>query len=340
VSKRLVYNGVHRYPDAPYPHIVCSYGTAIVAGLRQRGHDIEQWNFWSTDDRQTPTADAYDGVIINEVSHLDLWRRVVPAWDWANKFSLFWCHGVSLQQRAQLRFANTHTTRVAATGPDVLAAYTRLCGDRSAPFLLRMLPLWDCWAETPTASPYADGPAYLWAGRVTWRAVEALLALTEILPADRFHLIHDDVNDAAWMRRSGELKPAAVELLRRGVHSYSAKSHGTFNEYYWHAAVGLDVLTALAQPAAYVAMNCKVIDYVSAGLPIVSEWQAPGNWLYADRDWCRQVFPGDWESYAAAIVELSEQVQNRPANQHEIRQRFDFEDSLDVLSGELRQHGF
>ena len=340
MSRRLVYNGVHRYPDAPFPHIVCSYGTAIVEGLRQRGHEIEQWNFWNTDDRQIPTADAYDGVIISEVSQLDLWRRVVPLWDWSRKFSLFWCHGVSLQHREQLRFAATHATRVAATGPEVLAAYIRLCGRAGLPFLFRMLPLWNCWSEVREASPYADSPVYLWAGRVTWRAVEALLALTERLPAARFHVIHDDQRDAAWMRRTGELKPAAVELLQRGVHSHSAKSHGTFNEYYWHAAVGLDVLTALAQPAAYVSLNCKVVDYVSAGLPVVSEWQAPGSWLYANRPWCRQVFPGDWDAYAEAIVELSEQTQDRQANQQEIRQLFDFEESLDTLSRELRSHGF
>lgn len=343
MGKRLVYNGPYRYLDAPFPHIACSYGTAIVAGLRLRGHDIEQWNFWHIDEGGTPIDVAYDGVIISEVGQLGLWQQVVPGWDWANKFSLFWLHYVAASHVnfQHLQFVHANCTRVAATCQDVLAAWRHKFGDKLDPFLLEMLPLWTYWSpETAScASPYAESPAYLWAGCCEQRAIEMLLAVTEHLPASRFHIVHAPSGNLDW-QVNGVLTPAAAELLRRGVHVHEAMPHGNFPEYYWHAAVGLDCMASISQMTGDVRVNCKAVDYVSAGLPVVGEWRTPGNSLYCNNAWCRQVLPGDWTAYVDAIEELTAMSQNRMQNQQDVRRAFDFELSLDVLSHELQQHGF
>jgi hypothetical protein len=241
-------------------HGGCSMGREFVAELNRLGHDAECWNYWHTTEDGVPIHEAYDGVFFFDNNMYELWKKVVPRWDWANKLSIGWMHLVNLAATQSLEIYR-NCKIVATTSQPLLDELQELtCGEeRKAvdPFILQ-------WAVTtkdfPPAlpSPYAPHTKnVIWCGRIGERAAQLLRALG---PQIKQRLNAKLTIITSTENAFGNELPIDTDVL-------GPFKHGTFEHYLYYADVAID---SSLGPAQHV-INCKQYDYLGAGLPIVCE---------------------------------------------------------------------
>lgn len=243
-------------------HGGCSMGHEFVAELCRQGHQAELWNFWDETEDHEPTDEAYDAVFFFDNNMYELWKKVVPCWNWAEKLSICWMHLVHLEA-GQSREIASNCKLLGVTNGRLQDELTELLGVPDRAFVLP-------WATTtrsfppPQKSPYGSKPVILWCGRIGGRAANLLKCLGELIGGTmEIHIISATVNEAGDSWPYGDLPKGSVW--------HGPMKHGTFDHYLYYADVAIDQSLGSDQRV----INCKQYDYLSAGLPIVCE-QVPG----------------------------------------------------------------
>lgn len=276
-------------------HGGCSMGHEFVKELQAQGHEAELWNFWDVTEDQEPTEEAYDAVFFFDNNMYELWKKVVPNWDWEKKLSICWMHLVHLEA-GQSREIMRNCKLVGVTNTRLLSELEELVGDESKRAFV--LP----WATTtrrfppPQSNPYVSPydrqqPTLLWCGRIGGRAANLLKGLGDLVGDKmKLHIISATVNEAGDSWPYGDLPKNAVW--------HGPLKHGTFDHFLYYADVAIDQSLGADQRV----INCKQYDYISGGLPIVCE-QVPGCEIMRMKKHGVVVpfAPNNASNYAAAI---------------------------------------
>lgn len=242
-------------------HGGCSMGPEFVAELNRLGYDAELWNFWHTVEEGALVEDAYDAVFFFDNNMYELWKRVVPNWDWKRKLSIAWMHLVNLEPGQSAEICE-RCQIVGMTSPQLAAEHQEL----ALPGQPIILP----WATTTRnltcmMSPYRHVealPVLLWCGRIGERAAHLLHNIFNELAVDlQLHVISATCNEqkTSW--------PDNYVEFPRAAHWHGPMKHGTFDHYLDYATLALDASLGPDQRV----INCKHYDYLGAGLPMVCE---------------------------------------------------------------------
>ncbi|HEU5408911.1 MAG TPA: hypothetical protein VFU48_14175 [Nitrospira sp.] len=211
-------------------------------------------------------------MFLYHLMHARKWESIAPKWEYGKKPAICWLHhaGESADARLVLdRFGYLPALH------SVIQEDVHRLSPKGHVFVLPW-PSFSSWEWPPSQpNPYHGGkPVVLFCGTLRPHSVEMLGALQSELPDCEVHVISCNIYDAS---RRGELKGNRdglfmIEELPKGCVYHSPMAHSTFSQFYWYADVGIDIAASNGQRVA----NTKLMDYLAAGLPIVSSGFAPG----------------------------------------------------------------
>jgi glycosyltransferase involved in cell wall biosynthesis len=138
------------------------------------------------------------------------------------------------------------------------------------------------------------------------KGIETIIATARRLPDIDFHIVGAASEDLGWVK---EQPPA-------NVHLHGFREHSALPAYYRRfdvaaAPYGVEVFNASGIESASITSPLKVIEYMAAGLPIVTS-DLPGVREVAEHELSALlVRPGDEQGFAAALTALRDDPEMR-----------------------------